>query len=252
VVVDDQAIIREGLSTLLELADGITVVALASDGDEAIAACTAHAPDVVLMDLRMPRVDGATATAAIRAANPAIEVVVLTTYADDASIFGALRAGARGYLTKDAGIKEISRAIHAAAAGQALLDPAVQARLLAAAGDGAGTGPAGDAGAASDAAARSGAGASAVSSGGPSGATGSGGLVAQPAGKPELPDGLTAREGEVLGLISQGLSNGEIAARLVVSEATVKSHINHLFSKIGVTGRAQAVHYAYEQGLTGN
>jgi DNA-binding NarL/FixJ family response regulator len=178
------------------------------------------------MDLRMPRVDGAEATAAIRTAHPTVEVVVLTTYADDASILGALRAGARGYLTKDAGVAEISRAIHAAAAGQALLDPAVQARLLAAAG-----------GAPSPGAA-------------PALPTALVPVAAAP-GNDELPDGLTPREAEVLRLIAQGLSNGEIAATLVVSEATVKTHINHLFSKAGVRDRAQAVHYAYERGLAG-
>lgn len=239
VIADDQAIIREGLATLLELVDDITVVALAADGQAAVEAAAEHAPDVVLMDLRMPRVDGAAATRAIRAAQPTVEVVVLTTYADDDSILGALQAGARGYLTKDAGVREISRAIHAAAAGQAVLDPAVQARLLAAASGAGAAGP--------------GAGSIDAPTTTPS--------TASPATPPTstsnvssgpLPDGLTAREAEVLGLIAQGLSNAEIAATLVVSEATVKSHINHLFAKAGVRDRAQAVHYAYERGLAGN
>jgi len=163
----------------------------------------------VLMDLRMPRLDGVEATRRIREAQPDTEIVVLTTHADDDSILDALRAGARGYLTKDAGIAEISRAVHAAADHHALLDPVVQARLIAAAGAGSRPAPA-------------------------------------PA---SLPDDLTPREAEVLSLIARGLSNAEIAATLVVSEATVKTHINHLFAKTGARDRAQAVHYAYTHGL---
>jgi DNA-binding NarL/FixJ family response regulator len=205
-VADDQALVREGLMTLLALAAGIEPVAAAADGEEAVTLAARHRPHVVLMDLRMPRLDGAEATRQIRAAQPETEIVVLTTHADDQSILGALQAGARGYLTKDAGIAEISRAIQAAAAHQGLLDPAVQSRLLAAA-------------------------------------------TASPAPAAELPDELTPREAEVLRLIARGLSNTEIAAALVVSEATVKSHINHLFAKIGARDRAQAVHYAYTHGL---
>jgi DNA-binding NarL/FixJ family response regulator len=208
-VVDDQALVREGLMTLLELTAGIEPVAAASDGEEAVVLAARHRPHVVLMDLRMPRLDGVEATRRIRAAQPETEIVVLTTHADDQSILGALQAGARGYLTKDAGIAEISRAIQAAAAHQALLDPAVQARLLAAAT--------------------------------------SAGAARAPAA--ELPDELTPREAEVLRLIARGMSNAEIAAALIVSEATVKSHINHLFAKIGARDRAQAVHYAYTHGL---
>ncbi len=211
-VADDQALVREGLMTLLELAPGIVPVAAAADGEEAVALAGRHRPDVVLMDLRMPRLDGVEATRRIRAARPETEVVVLTTHADDQSILGALQAGARGYLTKDAGIAEISRAIQAAAAHQALLDPAVQSRLLAA-------------------------------------ATAATAATAAPAPAAELPDELTPREAEVLRLIARGMSNAEIATALVVSEATVKSHINHLFAKIGARDRAQAVHYAYTHGL---
>ena len=132
-IADDQGLVREGLMTLLAAEDGIEPIASAADGEQAVALCDRYLPDVVLMDLRMPRLDGVEATRRIRAAHPQIEIVALTTYADDASILGALQAGARGYLTKDAGAAEIARAIHAAAAGQALLDPTVQARLLAAA-----------------------------------------------------------------------------------------------------------------------
>jgi DNA-binding NarL/FixJ family response regulator len=211
-VADDQALVREGLMTLLQVAPGIVPVAAAADGEEAVVLATRHRPHVVLMDLRMPRLDGVEATRRIRAAQPETEIVVLTTHADDQSILGALQAGARGYLTKDAGIAEISRAIQAAAAHQALLDPAVQSRLLAA-------------------------------------ATAGTAATAPPAGAAELPDELTPREAEVLRLIARGMSNAEIAAALVVSEATVKSHINHLFAKIGARDRAQAVHYAYTHGL---
>jgi len=209
-VVDDQALVREGLMTLLEASAGIEPVAAAADGAEAVELARRHHPDVVLMDLRMPTLDGVEATRRIRGAHPQIEVVVLTTHADDESIFEALRAGARGYLTKDAGIAEISRAILAAAAHQTLLDPVVHARLL-----------------------------SAVPAP----------RRAVPAER--LPDELTPREAEVLALIAGGLSNVEIAERLVISEATVKSHINHLFAKIGARDRAQAVHYAYSHGLAG-
>ncbi len=132
-VADDQALVREGLMTLLAVAEGIEPVAAAADGAEAVALSAEHRPDVVLMDLRMPKLDGVEATRQIVANHPGTEVVVLTTHADEASILDALGAGARGYLTKDAGIAEIARAVHAAAAHQTLLDPVVQQQLLAAA-----------------------------------------------------------------------------------------------------------------------
>ena len=134
-VADDQTAVREGLATLLDLLPGITVVGTAADGEEAVELVEREHPDVVLMDLRMPGCDGVEATRRIRTEHPETQVVVLTTYADDESILQALHAGARGYLTKDAGRSEIARAIEAAAAGQSVLDPAVQARLLAVAGD---------------------------------------------------------------------------------------------------------------------
>jgi DNA-binding NarL/FixJ family response regulator len=209
-VADDQALVREGLMTLLQATPGIEPVADAADGAETVALAARHRPDVILMDLRMPNVDGVQATREIRAAQPDTEIVVLTTHADEASILDALRAGARGYLTKDAGIQEIARAVHAAAAHQSLLDPIVQAKLLEAVGTAAPT----------------------------------------PAPTPrQLPDELTPREAEVLSLIARGLSNREIAAHLVVSEATVKTHVNHVFAKIGARDRAQAVHYAYTHDL---
>ena len=210
VLVDDQRIVREGLSMLLGLLPGIELVGTAEDGEQAVALVAELSPDVALMDLRMPRVDGVEATRRIRAEHPGTQVIVLTTYADDESIFAALRAGARGYLTKDAGAEEIAQAVHRVQRGEAMLDPAVQARLL-----------------------------EHLDAGAPP-------LASPPA---ELPDGLTAREAEVLQLIAEGLSNQEIAGRLHVGEATVKTHINRLFTKTGVRDRAQAVTYAYRKGL---
>ncbi|TDU03808.1 LuxR family two component transcriptional regulator [Streptomyces sp. 846.5] len=218
-VADDQKVVREGIVMLLGLLPGIEVVGAAGDGEEAVALAAAHLPDVVLMDLRMPRCDGVEATRRIRAAQPSTEVVVLTTYADDDSLFPALQAGARGYLTKDAGAEEIARAITDVRAGAAGLSPRIQRRLL------------------EQFAAPSAAAADPVPTPAP--------------GVPSaLPDGLTAREAEVLGLIADGLSNTEIAARLFVSMATVKTHINNLFAKTGVRDRAQAVGYAYRHGLS--
>jgi DNA-binding NarL/FixJ family response regulator len=204
VLADDQRVVREGLATLLGLLRGIEVLGAASDGEEAVDLVERLRPDVVLMDLRMPRCDGVEATRRLRERVPETRVIVLTTYADDRSVLGALRAGARGFLTKDAGAQEIERAIEAVVRGDAAIDPAVQHHLV-------------EAVAAAD----------------------------------DLPNGLTPREAEVLTLIAEGLSNAEIAARLVVSEATVKSHVNHLFTKTGVRDRAQAVSYAYRNGLVG-
>jgi len=132
-IADDQRVVREGLATVIGAIPGVEVVGLAADGAEAVALATEHRPDVVLMDLRMPRMDGVEATAALRDAGDGPRVVVLTTYADDESIIGALSAGAVGYLTKDATREDIQRALEGAAAGQSVLDPAVQASLLKAA-----------------------------------------------------------------------------------------------------------------------
>jgi DNA-binding NarL/FixJ family response regulator len=210
VVADDQRVVRDGLTMLVGLIDGIEVVGAAVDGVEALELAGRERPDVVLMDLRMPRMDGAEATRRIREAVPATHILVLTTYADDESLFPALRAGARGYLTKDASAEEIEQAIRALAAGRTHLDPAVQERLL-----------------------------NVVLE------------TADPAapGEVALPDDLTPREAEVLQLIAAGLSNAEIADRLVVSAATVKTHINRIFYKTGARDRAQAVRYAFEHGL---
>ena len=210
---DDQRLVRESLATVLGLLDGIELVATASDGEEACAEVAAHRPQVVLMDLRMPRVDGTEATRRLRASHPDVSVIALTTYADDESVLGALRAGARGYLTKDASAEDIRAAILAVASGEAALDPSVQHHVVAAI-----------AGLSTNAG-------------------------QSPASESALPDGLTPREAEVLVLIADGLTNAEIAERLVVSPTTVKSHINHLFTKAGLRDRAQAVRYAYRHGL---
>jgi DNA-binding NarL/FixJ family response regulator len=207
-VADDQTVVREGLVMLLQLSDGIDVVGAAADGDEAIGLADRYRPDVVLMDLRMPRCDGVSATRQILQRLPATQVIVLTTYADDESVFAALEAGARGYLTKDATASEIQHAIRTVHAGEALLEPSVQRRLLERA------------------------------------------LGHTPAKVATYPDGLTAREAEVLREIAAGRNNREIADVLSISEATVKTHINNLFSKTGVRDRAQAAVYAIRHGLS--
>jgi DNA-binding NarL/FixJ family response regulator len=203
---DDQRLVREGLATLLNLLDGIELVGTAADGEEAVKLAAQLDPDIVLMDLSMPRLNGTEAIRRLAERGPRPRAIALTTYADDASVLGALRAGARGYLTKDAGADEIRAAMEAVARGEAALDPAVQHHVVAA-------------------------------------------LATPPAAAP-LPDDLTPREAEVLGLIAGGLTNAEIAERLVVSAATVKSHVNHIFAKIGARDRAQAVVYAYANGIT--
>ncbi|MFJ3906306.1 response regulator [Streptomyces sp. NPDC090025] len=209
VVADDQAAVREPLAAVLALADDIEVVAAAANGSEVLAAVAAGPVDVVLMDLRMPVMDGIEATGRLTAEHPEVAVVVLTTFADDDSILGALGAGARGYLTKNAGRQDITRAIRAAAAGQSVLDREVQDRLLATARTR--TPPA---------------------------------QPAQP-----LPDDLTPREREVLALIGQGLPNRAIAEHLFISEATVKTHINNLFAKAAIRDRPDAVRRALAAGL---
>jgi DNA-binding NarL/FixJ family response regulator len=210
VIADDQRVVREGLAMLIGLLDGIQVVAVAADGVEAVDQALLHRPDVVVMDLRMPNLDGAAATARIRAELPQTQVLVLTTYADDDALFPALQAGARGYLTKNASAEEIEQALSALGRGQTHLAPEVQQRLVAASLDARRPGP----------------------------------------GPMAPPDGLSAREVEVLTLIAAGRSNTEIARELVLSNATIKSHINHIFAKIGARDRAQAVHYAYDHKLT--
>jgi DNA-binding NarL/FixJ family response regulator len=226
VVADDQTVVREALAMLLGLIPGIEVVATAANGAEAVAAAREHRPAVVLMDLRMPVMTGVEATRAIVEQMPEVAVLILTTFADEESILAALGAGARGYLTKESSREDIALAIRAAAGGQSVLDPQVQARLIAAASRAIPPAPAAPAAPAS-----------------PNPTPGAAAGVSPPA------DGLTPREVEVLQLIAGGLSNQAIAERLFVSEATVKTHINNLFAKTQVRDRAQAVGYAYAHGL---
>jgi DNA-binding NarL/FixJ family response regulator len=190
IVIDEQQITREGLVALLNLLDDVEVIAEAGDGAAALELVAEHQPDVVLMDLRIPVLDGVEATERITADHPGVAVLVLTTYADDESVAAALRAGALGYLTKDASRVEIASAVRSAAL------------------------------------------------------TGN----TTPAARTN-PDGLTAREIEVLRLMAEGLSNPEIATRLYIGQTTVKTHINNAFAKIGVRNRAEAVRYAYQHGL---
>ncbi len=222
-VADDHKVIREGLTALIGLLPGITVVGAAIDGDDAVRQAAELRPDVVLMDLNMPRCNGVEATERLGRVQPGIAVVALATYSDDAWVFSALQAGARGFLTKDAGADEIGRAITDVAAGHAQLDPAVQRRVLDAL------------------------------NGGKSFAVAVAVAVADAGAglRDQVPDELTPREAEVLAHITAGLSNEEIAVTLFVSQATVKTHINHIFAKTGLRDRAQLVGYAFRSGLVG-
>jgi DNA-binding NarL/FixJ family response regulator len=212
VVADDQRAVREALATVLDADPGIEVVGQAADGSEALGLAQQFAPDVVLMDLRMPVMDGVAATQRLSKVLPEVKVVVLTTFADDVSILAALEAGATGFLTKDAGREQITLAVRSAAAGQSVLDPTVQASLLRA-------------------------------------ATPRDAVVPAPPTDADLPDNLTPREADVLRGIAAGQTNSEIAGELFISEVTVKSHINHLFAKIQTRSRAAAVRYAYDHGI---
>ncbi|MFI5061400.1 MAG: response regulator [Actinomycetales bacterium] len=207
IVADDQAIIRDGLVTVLSLLPDLEVVGEAADGEQAVALAAREHPDVVLMDLRMPVLDGVGATERIVREHPQTAVLVLTTFADDESILGALRAGARGYLTKDAGRAELAAAVRAVARGQSTFAPEVGALLV-----------------------------NSLTGAGPGVSAARTGIVS-----PERFPQLTPREAEVLTLVAEGLSNGEIAARLFVSVTTVKTHINALFTKLDVRTRAQAI-----------
>ncbi|MFD8708731.1 response regulator transcription factor [Kitasatospora sp. NPDC059648] len=227
-VVDDQQIVREGLMSLLDLMDDIEVVGGAADGVEAVEMVARTTPQVVLMDLRMPRGGGAEATARIVANHPEVTVLALSTYADDESIAAALGAGARGYLTKDANREQIAMAIRNSAHGQSTFDPSVTRRLAAALVASPPVPPAAPAAPAAPAVRQ---------------AKDRGGR------RKVFPDGLTNREVDVLRLIAEGLSNPEIAGTLFIEEATVKTHINNVFAKIDARNRADAVRYVFRQGL---
>jgi len=208
-VVDDQAMVREGFAALLSAQPDIEVVGTAEDGQAALAAVAEHRPDVVLMDVRMPVLDGIAATREL-AADPA-RVLMLTTFDLDDHIYDALRAGASGFLLKHAPAAELLHAVRVVAAGEALLAPEVTRRLI------------------------------------------SHFVSARPAAvtdvRPERLAPLTDRETEVLRLVAAGFSNAEIAAKLVLAEQTVKSHVSRTFTKLGLRDRAQAVVLAYESGL---
>lgn len=199
-VVDDHPIVRDGLRGMLAGDPALSVVGEASDGEEAVRAVEHLSPDVVLMDLRMPRTDGVEATSRIVARHPSVRILVLTTYDTESDVVRAVEAGATGYLLKDAPVAELRQAVKATAAGQTVLAPAVAAQLVR--------------------------------------------QRRQPAG-----EALSARELEVLELVARGASNREVGRSLHVSEATVKSHLIHVFTKLGVSDRTAAVTTALERGL---
>ena len=209
-LVDDQELVRSGLTRILRRRDGFVVVGECDDGDQVAAAVEELRPDVVVMDLRMRRMSGIDATIELRGRADTPPVLVLTTFDDDELLSGALRAGAAGFLLKDSPAEEVVRGVAAVAAGHALLDPAVTGRVLdrfrATPDD-------------------------------------------VPAARPEAIEELTAREREVLELMGRGLSNGEIASTLVISEVTVKSHIGRIFMKLDLRDRAAAIVYAFDRGL---
>jgi DNA-binding NarL/FixJ family response regulator len=206
-VVDDQDLVRAGFCVILDAADGIAVVGEAGNGADAVAQAQAHVPDVVLMDIRMPGMDGLEATRLITGLGP--KVVMLTTFDLDEYVYEALRAGASGFLLKDAPRHDLIAAVRAAATGDALLAPSVTRLLIEA-------------------------------------------FTRKPAAMAPSPSALaslTARERDIVRLIARGRSNAEIAADLVVSEATVKTHVGHVLAKLGLRDRVQAVILAYETGM---
>jgi DNA-binding NarL/FixJ family response regulator len=208
-IADDQALVRVGLRKILEAEPETTVAGEAADGEEAVAAAARLRPDVVLMDIRMPVLDGIEATRRIVRAQPAARVLVLTTFGLDSYVYDALRAGASGFMLKDAPPEEIAAAVRIVAAGDALLAPSVTRAVV------------------EEFARRSPA----------------------PPQTPAAVEELTPREREVLALLTRGLSNPEICTQLVISEATAKTHVARILQKLGLRDRVQAVIYAYESGL---
>ncbi|MGV9626784.1 response regulator [Streptomyces sp. NPDC003487] len=209
-IADDQQMVRQGFTVLLNTQPDIEVIGQAVDGLDAVAKVGELAPEVVLMDIRMPELDGIEATRRIKAATPAVKVLVLTTFDIDEHVYDALRAGASGFLLKDASADQLAEAVRVVAAGDALLAPGITRRLIA--------------------------------------------EFTRLDGTPRAPlkervGVLTERETEVLALIAQGLSNAEIAERLVVAEQTVKTHVGRILVKLGLRDRTQAAVFAYESGL---
>lgn len=228
-VADDQALVRTGFRMILDAHDDLEVVAEAVDGLDAVDAVRRTRPDVVLMDVRMPNLDGVEATRRLAGpgVDPPTKVLILTTFDLDEYVFGALEAGASGFLLKDTPPEELVRAVRVVASGDALVDPAVTRRLIETfVASRAAAGPPAEPGAAGPAT-------PATSTGEPARAAAS----------------LTDREVEVLRTIAAGLSNAEIATRLYVSETTVKTHVGHILTKLGVRDRVQAVVFAYEHGI---
>jgi len=211
-IVDDHQVVRQGLRTFLELVGDIQVVGEAADGAAALDLARRAQPDVVLMDLVMPVMDGIAATRQLKALGLGLQVIALTSFAEDDKVFPAIQAGASSYLLKDVSPDDLVAAIRAAHRGEARLHPDVTRKLMDAV--------------------RSDAGAAAVRGQPPS-------------------DDLSAREREVIGLVAEGLSNREIAGRLVISEKTVKTHLTHILSKLGLSDRTQLAIYAFRTGLTG-
>ena len=210
-IVDDQMLMRQGLQTLLDLENDIQVVGQASDGTEAVAIVAQTKPDVVLMDVRMPRLNGVEATRQIRGQTPQTQVIILTTFDDDEYVFEGLRAGAMGYLLKDVSAEDLTDAIRRVARGEALIQPSIARKVV-------------------SEFARLGA-------------------ETKKPDADELLDPLSERELEILKLIAQGMSNREIAATLFITEGTAKNHISNILSKLGVRDRTQAVLRAQELGL---
>ena len=209
-IADDQPLVRVGLRKILDAEPDLDVIAEAADGEDAVAETRLHRPDVVLMDIRMPALDGIEATRRIAAAQPAVRVLILTTFGLDTYVFDALRAGASGFMLKDAPPEELVAAVRLVARGEALLAPAVTRSVI------------------EEFARRP--------------------VARAPEPPPALAD-LTAREREVLGLLARGRSNPEICAELVISEATAKTHVARILQKLGLRDRVQAVIYAYENGI---
>jgi len=223
-IADDQRLMREGLRTILELEEDFAIVGIAADGREALDMCLADPPDVVLMDIRMPEMDGVAATARLSQELPAVKVIILTTFDDDELIIQGLRAGAKTYLLKDLPSERLAEIIRATHRGDIVLQPHIAAKLV-------------------QQAARSPGGAAPTVTKAPDAATGVGG------GEGVLSEPLTKRERDILALMSEGLSNSEIAGRIYISEGTVKNYVSAIYAKLGTNDRTQAVLLAIRHQL---